>query len=151
MVVFAAAALIMVGGAIVGTPQATVMMASAPADLGGAVAGVKSAANEAGFALGPTVFALVGVNVFLGSVTHELARSGITREDVNDAMQMTQGGRAAHLVNPEYARLMVEHGPHNMVDAIQTLSFILAAGPIASILLALWLVQPQGTVSGPAH
>ena len=89
--VFAAVALIMVGGAIVGTPQATVMMASAPADLGGAVAGVKSAGNEAGFSLGPTVFALVGVNIFLSSIVDELARSGITRDEMRDALQTTQG------------------------------------------------------------
>ncbi len=149
--VFAAVALIMVGGAIVGTPQATVMMASAPADLGGAVAGVKSAGNEAGFSLGPTVFALVGVNIFLSSIVDELARSGITRDEMRDALQTTQGGRGANLVNPEHARLVVDHGPHNMIDAIQTLSLIMAAGPIAAIALALWLVKPQGLVRGSAR
>ncbi len=144
--VFAAVALIMVGGALVGTPQATVMMAGAPADLGGTVAGVKSAFNEAGFALGPTIFAVVGVNLFLGRITHEIAESGITREEVRDAMQMSQGGRDAHPVDPEYARLVVEHGPHNIVEAIQALSLVMATGPIAAIVLALWLVKPRGTV-----
>ena len=47
-VVFATAALIVVGGALVTTPQATIMMGSAPDDLGGAVSAVKSAVNEGG-------------------------------------------------------------------------------------------------------
>jgi len=141
--VFVALALIMVGGAMVGTPQATVMMAGAPPDLGGAVSGVKSAVNEGGFALGPTVFALVGVNVFLGSVVHELGGSGITREELGEAFRTSQGGQAVYLLDPEHARSMVEHGPHNMVDAIHTLSLVMAAGPVAAIALALWLVKPN--------
>ena len=40
--VFAAVVLNVVGGAFVGTPQATIMMASAPAELGGAVWGSKA-------------------------------------------------------------------------------------------------------------
>ena len=144
LVVFAAVALIMVGGALVGTPQATIMMSSAPDELGGTIAGVKSAINEGGFSLGPTLFALVGVNYFFGSIVGELADSGITREDVRDALRTTQGGgRDAHVLDPQFARLVVEHGPHNMVDAIQTLSLIMAAGPVIAIVLALWLIKPE--------
>ena len=50
-VVFAAVALNAVGGAIVATPQATIMIASAPAQLGGALSGVKCAVNQAGYSL----------------------------------------------------------------------------------------------------
>jgi DHA2 family methylenomycin A resistance protein-like MFS transporter len=32
--------------------------------------------------------------------------------------------------------------PHNAVDAIHTLSLIMAVGPIAAIILALWLIKP---------
>jgi MFS transporter, DHA2 family, methylenomycin A resistance protein len=52
------------------------------------------------------------------------------------------GGRSAHLVDPEQARLVVGQAPHNAVDAIHTLSMIMAVGPIVAIILALWLIKP---------
>ena len=80
-VVFATTALIVVGGALVTTPQATIMMGSAPDDLGGSISAVKSAVNEGGYSLGPALFALVGINLFLTDSAHDLSRSGITRTD----------------------------------------------------------------------
>ncbi|MCX2929776.1 MFS transporter [Mycobacterium sp. CVI_P3] len=144
LAVFVAVALIMVGGALVGTPQATIMMSSAPDELGGSIAGVKSAINEGGFSLGPTIFALVGVNYFFNSIVGELHGSGITHEDVRDAMRTAHGGgHDAHVLDPELARLVVEHGPHNMVEAIQTLSLVMAVAPVIAIVLALWLIKPE--------
>ena len=46
------------------------------------------------------------------------------------------------MVDPEQARLVVDQAPHNAVDAIHTLSLIMAVGPIAAIILALWLIRP---------
>ncbi len=142
-VVFVTTALIVVGGALVTTPQATIMMGSAPADLGGAVSAVKSAVNEGGYSLGPALFALVGINLFLTDSVHDLSGSGITRTEAQQALLTTHGGRGAHLVNPEQARLLVDQAAHNAVDAIHTLSLIMAVGPIAAIMLALWLIKPQ--------
>jgi MFS transporter, DHA2 family, methylenomycin A resistance protein len=141
-VVFVAAALIVVGGAMVTTPQATIMMGSAPTDLGGAVAATKSAVNEGGYSLGPALFALVGINLFLTDSVHDLAGSGITRAEAREALLTTHGLHGAHLVNPEQAQLVVDQAPHNAVDAIHTLSLIMAMGPIAAIVLVLWLVKP---------
>lgn len=141
-VVFVTAALIVVGGALVTTPQATIMMSSAPAGLGGAVSAVKSAVNEGGYSLGPALFALVGINLFLTDSVHDLSRSGITRTETREALLTTHGGRGAHLVNPEQARLVVDQAPHNAIDAIHTLSLIMAVGPIIAIILALWLIKP---------
>jgi MFS transporter, DHA2 family, methylenomycin A resistance protein len=141
-VVFATTALIVVGGALVTTPQATIMMASAPTDLGGVVSAVKSAVNEGGYSLGPALFALVGINLFLTDSVHDLSRSGITRTEAREALVTTQAGHGAHLVAPEQARLVVDQAPHNAVDAIHTLSLIMAVGPIAAIILALWLIKP---------
>jgi DHA2 family methylenomycin A resistance protein-like MFS transporter len=141
-VVFATAALIVVGGALVTTPQATIMMGSAPADLGGAISAVKSAVNEGGYSLGPALFAVVGINLFLTDSVHDLSRSGITRAETREALLTTHGHAGAHLVNPEQARLVVDQAPHNAVDAIHTLSLIMAVGPIAAIILALWLIKP---------
>jgi MFS transporter, DHA2 family, methylenomycin A resistance protein len=140
--VFAAAALIVVGGALVTTPQATIMMGSAPADLGGAISAVKSAVNEGGYSLGPALFALVGINLFLTDSVHDLSRSGINRAETREALLTTHGGRGANLVNPDQARLVIDQAPHNAVDAIHTLSLIMAVGPITAIILALWLIKP---------
>ncbi len=141
-VVFATTALIVVGGALVTTPQATIMMGSAPDDLGGSISAVKSAVNEGGYSLGPALFALVGINLFLTDTAHDLSRSGITRTETREALLTVHGGRGAHLVDPEQARLVVDQAPHNAVDAIHTLSLIMAVGPIAAIILALWLIKP---------
>ncbi|WP_286131997.1 MFS transporter [Mycobacterium sp. IS-1556] len=140
--VFAAAALIVVGGALVTTPQAMIMMGSAPPDLGGAVSAVKSAVNEGGYSLGPALFALVGINLFLTDSVHDLHQAGITRAETREAMLTVHGGHGAHLVDPEQARLVVDQAPHNAVDAIHTLSLIMAVGPIAAIVLALFLIKP---------
>ena len=142
-VVFVTTALIVVGGALVTTPQATIMMGSAPADLGGAVSAVKSAVNEGGYSLGPALFALVGINLFLTDSVHDLSRSGITRAETREALLTAHGGREAHLVDPEQARLVIDQAPQNAVDAIHTLSMIMAVGPVVAIILALWLIKPS--------
>ncbi len=144
-VVFATTALIVVGGALVTTPQATIMMSSAPDDLGGAVSAVKSAVNEGGYSLGPALFALVGINLFLTDSVHELSRAGITRDETRQALLTAHGGRSAHLINPEQARLVIDQAPHNAVDAIHTLSLIMAVGPVVAVILALWLIKPSDT------
>lgn len=141
-IVFATTALLVVGGALVTTPQAQIMMSSAPDDLGGAVSAVKSAVNEGGYSLGPALFALVGINLFLTDSVHELSADGITRSDARQALVTAHGGREPHLVNPEQARLVIDQAPHNAVDAIHTLSMIMAAGPVIALILALWLIKP---------
>ena len=142
-VVFVTTALLVVGGALVTTPQATIMMSSAPDDLGGAVSAVKSAVNEGGYSLGPALFALVGINLFLTDSVHDLSHSGITRSETRQALLTAHGGREAHLINPEQARMVIDQAPHNAVDAIHTLSLIMAVGPVVAIILALWLIKPR--------
>ena len=67
-----------VGGAVVQTPQSTIMMSSAPADLGGSVSAVKSAVGQAGYSLGPALFALVGTTLFTHDAMRRLAGSDIS-------------------------------------------------------------------------
>lgn len=140
--VFVTAALIVIGGALVTTPQAMIMMSSAPADLGGAVSAVKSAVNEGGYSLGPALFALVGINLFLTDSVRDLSQTGITRSETREALLTAHSGHGAQMVNPEQARLVVDQAPQNAVDAIHTLSLVMAVGPIVAIALALWLIKP---------
>ncbi len=144
--VFAAVALTAVGGAIVATPQATIMMASAPAQLGGAVSGVKCAVNQAGYSLGPAVFALVAVNLFISGGMHKLAGSGITREQAREVLRATHGGGlvgGSHVVDSDQVRRVVEAATQSMLDAIHTLSLFMAVVPIAAIVVAMVLIKPK--------
>ena len=63
----------------------------------------------------------------------------------SEALLTAHGGREAHLINPEQARLVIDQAPHNAVDAIHTLSLIMAVGPVVAIILALWLIKPART------
>lgn len=141
-VVFAALALNAVGGAMVATPQATIMMASAPAQLGGAVSGVKCAVNQAGYSLGPAVFALVGINLVISEGMHKLAGSGITLEEAREAFRVTHGGLVggAHVVDPDRARVVGAAATQSMLDAIHTLGLVMAVVPIAAIVAAMVLI-----------
>jgi Na+/melibiose symporter-like transporter len=151
MVVFAAVALSVVGGAIVATPQASIMMAGAPAHLGGAVAGVKGAVNQTGYSLGPTVFALVGINLILVEGTAKLAGSGITLEEARTAFRATHGGPAgaSHLLDPDRARIVTTAATESMIDAIHTIGLLMAVVPVVAIVVAIVWLRPT-TRGGPS-
>ncbi len=143
-VVFAAVALNAVGGAMVATPQATIMMAGAPAQLGGVVSGVKCAVNQAGYSLGPAVFALVGINLVISKGMHKLAGSGISLEEAREAFRATHGGGpvgGSHVIDPEKARVVVTAATQSMLDAIHTLSLVMTVVPIAAIAVALVAIR----------
>lgn len=144
-VIFAALALNIVGGAMVATPQATIMMASASDQLGGAVSGVKCAVNQAGYSLGPAVFALVGINLIIGEGMHRLEGSGITLEEAREAFRSTHGGLVggAHVVDPDRARVVVVAATQSMLDAIHTLGLVMAVVPITAIVAALALIRAE--------
>lgn len=143
-VVFVAVVLNVVGGAFVGTPQATIMMASAPAELGGAVSGVKGAVNQTGYSLGPAVFALVGINLVLRDGMHRLAGTGITLDEAREAFRATHGTLigGSHLIDADRARVVNVAATHSMLDAIHTLSLIMAVAPLVAIVAAVVLIKP---------
>jgi len=142
LVLFVAIALNAIGGAVVQTPQATIMMASAPADLGGAVSAVKSAVGQAAYSLGPALFGVVGTMLF----AH--AAPGITVEDSQEAFRVAHGGApasvgGARVLDPDQARQIVEGAKLGMLHAIHTLSWIMAVVPAAAIVVALVLLRPK--------
>ncbi|RDH76871.1 MFS transporter [Mycolicibacterium moriokaense] len=150
--VFAALALNVVGGAFVGTPQATIMMASAPADLGGAVSGVKGAVNQAGYSLGPAVFALVGINLIIRDGMHRLEGSGISFEEAREAFRATHGTLVggSHIIDADHARLVTAAATQSMLDAIHTLSLVMAVAPLAALVAAVVLITPTAPKRSPA-
>ncbi|WP_446223411.1 MFS transporter [Nocardia sp. IBHARD005] len=148
IVLFAAVALVSVGGAVVQTPQSTIMMSSAPADLGGAVSAVKSATGQAAYSLGPTLFALLGTTMFLQDGRHKLARTDITEEQAREALRVAHGGTTAgsggtNVLDPERARAVVEGATESMLGAIHTLGLVMAPVPLAAIAVAVILLRPE--------
>jgi MFS family permease len=152
MVLFVAVALNAVGGAVVQTPQSTIMMSSAPADLGGSVSAVKSAIGQAGYSLGPALFALVGTALFTQDATRRLAGSDLTLEQAREALRVAHGTSASstggvNVVDPQRARELVEGATASMVDAIHTLSLIVTVVPVVAIVLAVILLRPTPAIS----
>lgn len=146
VLVFAAVALNAVGGAVVQTPQSTIMMSSAPADLGGSVSAVKSAVGQAAYSLGPALFALVGTTLFVQAATAKLAGSGITMAEAREALRVAHGTSVSStgggsVLDPQRAREVVEGATDSMVEAIHTLSLMMAVVPVVAIVLAVILLR----------
>ena len=53
---------------------------------------------------------------------------------------MRSGGNGIQRV--PMTKRKVDQAPHHAVDTIHTLSLVMAVGPIAAIILALWLIKP---------
>lgn len=149
VVFFVAVALNAVGGAVVQTPQSTIMMSSAPTDLGGSVSAVKSAVGQAGYSLGPALFALIGTTLFAQDARRRLAGSDVSVEQAREAFRVAHATSVAstggaNVVDPQRAREVVEGATASMVDAIHTLSLLMTMVPVAAIVLALVLLRPTG-------
>ncbi len=148
LILFAAIVLVGIGGAVVQTPQSTIMMESAPSDLGGAVSAVKSATGQAAYSLGPTLFALIGTTFFLRDGLPKLNGTDITEDQAREALRVAHGGTASgqggtNVLDPERAHAVVEGATRSMVDAIHDLSLLMAVVPAVAIVLAFVLVRPK--------
>lgn len=152
MLFFAAVALNAIGGAVVQTPQSTIMMSSTPVDIGGSVSAVKSAVGQAAYSLGPALFALIGTTLFVHDATDKLAGSGISMADAREALRVAHGTSVAssgggNVLDPQRAREVVEGATDSMVTAIHSLSLMMAVIPAVAIVLALILLR--SSKSGP--
>lgn len=143
-----AVALNAVGGAVVQTPQSTIMMSSAPPELGGVVSAVKPAVGQAAYSLGPALFALVGTSLFLHDARRKLEGSGISEEQAREALRVAHGGApnpvGGEVLDPEQARWVVSEAADSWLRAIHEVSLIMAVVPLAAIVAALmWLRRPS--------
>lgn len=141
-----AVALNAIGGAVVQTPQSTIMMSSAPAELGGVVSAVKPAVGQAAYSLGPALFALVGTTLFLSSARRKLEGSGISEEQAREALRVAHGGApspasGSEVLDPEQARWVVSEATDSWLDAIHHVSLIMSVVPAAAIVAALFLLR----------
>ena len=149
-----AVALNAIGGAVVQTPQSTIMMSSAPPELGGVVSAVKPAVGQAAYSLGPALFALVGTTLFLQDARRKLEGSGITEEQAREALRVAHGGApnpaaGGELLDPEQARWVISENTESWLGAIHDLSLIMAVVPAVAIVAAWVLLRPQRDTSVP--
>jgi len=143
-----AVALNAIGGAVVQTPQSTIMMSSAPPELGGVISAVKPAVGQASYSLGPALFALVGTTLFLRDGRRKLEGSGITEEQAREALRVAHGGvsgpaAGSEVLDPQQARWVVSEATGSWLDAIHNLSLIMAAVPAVAIVVALVLLRQK--------
>ena len=143
-----AVALNAIGGAVVQTPQSTIMMSSAPPELGGVVSAVKPAVGQAAYSLGPALFALVGTTLFLHSGRRKLEGAGITEQQARDALAVAHGGApnpaaGSEVLDPEQARWVVSEATNSWLDAIHHVSLIMAVVPAVAIVVAWVLLRPK--------
>lgn len=134
-----------IGSAIVQTPQSTIMLTSAPVELGGAVSAVKAALGQTGYSLGPALFVLVGLKLFVHDRKRELTELHITLDQARAAFAAARRGapiqtHSAQLLNPERARVAVQTAEQCILDVIHKLSLIMAVVPLAAIVVALVLL-----------
>ena len=140
-----AVALNAIGGAVVQTPQSTIMMSSAPPELGGVVSAVKPAVGQAAYSLGPALFALVGTTLFLRDGRSKLAGSGITEAQAREALQVAHGGApnpaaGSEVLDPDQARWVVSEATDSWLGAIHHTSLIMAVVPVVAIVVAMVLL-----------
>ena len=143
-----AVALNAIGGAVVQTPQSTIMMSSAPPELGGVVSAVKPAVGQAAYSLGPVLFALVGTTLFLRSGRAKLEGSGISEDQAREALWVAHGGApnpaaGSEVLDPEQARWVVSEAAGSWLDAIREVSLIMAVVPATAIVVGWWLLRPK--------
>lgn len=150
-----AVALNAIGGAVVQTPQSTIMMSSAPPELGGVVSAVKPAVGQAAYSLGPALFALVGTTLFLQSGRSKLEGSGISEAQAREALRVAHGGApnpsaGGELLDPERARWVVSEATDSWLTAIQHTSLIMSVVPVIAIVIAMVLLRKR-TDDRPAN
>lgn len=148
LILFLAVALNAIGSAIVQTPQSTIMMANAPAGLGGTVSAINGALGQAGYAIGAALFAAVGTWLFFRDGTPKLAEMNITLGQARAAFEVAHDGRAdtthgAQIVNSELARKVVQGAEQSLLYTIHTLSLIMTVVPIVAIVAAFVLLPPR--------
>ena len=123
--------LTVIGGAIIQTPQATVMMASAPTSLGGVVSAVKATVGATFHGLGTALFAMFGILLFLRDADDALAGSGIDVREVG--------------ADPAQVDWLVDRATGSLLGAADTLNVVMATVPVAAAVAVAVLFRRAGS------
>ncbi|PND59509.1 MFS transporter [Mycobacterium sp. ENV421] len=143
IVVGAVVALTTIGGAIVQTPQATVMMSSAPPNLGGVVSAVKASVGGTFYGLGSALFSMFGILFFIRDAEPKLAGSGISARQAGDILGATGNGAGGATLDPERTAWVISQATSSMLDAADALNLIMTVIPLTAIAVALVLFRRE--------
>jgi predicted MFS family arabinose efflux permease len=139
-------ALMMIGGAIVQTPQTTVMMSSAPPELGGVVSAVKAAVGSSFNGLGSSLFAMVAIVLSYVDLGPDLAGTGITAEQAGallSAGDAAPTGPALDSARTQWVISEVTSSVLEAADAMNVLMALIAMGAAAAVLVLFRRTSPH--------
>ena len=139
VVVAAVLALTTIGGAIVQTPQTTVMMSSAPVSLGGVVSAVKASVGGIFFGLGAAIFPMIGILLFIRHAEANLAGTGISAEQAADVLGATAGASGGVALDPQRTQWVISQATASMLDSADTVNLIMSVIPVATAVIAVVL------------
>ncbi len=153
VVIAAVIALTTVGGAIVQTPQATVMMSSAPTSLGGVVSAVKASVGGTFYGLGSALFSMFGILLFIRDAGPKLAGTGISAEQAGEILGANADEPGAAGLDPDRTAWVISEATSSMLDAAHTLNLVMTAIPVAAIVVVVVLFrrrmsEPYATLRG---
>jgi hypothetical protein len=143
VVVGAVIALTMVGGAILQTPQTTVMMSSAPTNLGGVVSAVKASVGGTFYALGAALFSIFGLLLLVGDIGPKLADAGVSLEQAGEILSASTspGESSATGLDPQLVAWVISEASAGTIDAARVLNLTMALIPVAAIVIVLVLFR----------
>jgi MFS family permease len=140
-VVGAVMALTTVGGAIIQTPQTTVMMSSAPTHLGGVVSAVKASVGGTFYGLGAALFSMFGIILLIRDIGPKLADAGVSIEQAGEILSTTAAEPGAAVLDPERTAWVISEATAGVLSAAHTLNLVMTVIPVAAAILVLVLFR----------
>ena len=150
LVVGAVIALTTLGGAILQTPQTTVMMSSAPTNLGGVVSAVKASVGGTFYGFGAALFSIAGIILFVRKSGAKLAEAGISIEQVGEVLRTTtvSGKPASPILDPQRTALVLSEAASGTLDAARVLNLTMTLIPLTAIIIVLVLFRRGRVTAG---
>jgi hypothetical protein len=147
-------ALTTIGGAIIQTPQTTVMMSSAPPNLGGVVSAVKASVGGTFYGLGAALFSMFGIILLTRDAGPRLAEAGVSIQQAGEVLSATATNPGAGGLDPERTAWVISEVTPSVLDAARTLNLLMVVIPVAAVIITLVLFRRPGPEppagSGPA-
>ena len=137
-----------IGGAILGTPQTTVMMSSAPANLGGVVSAVKTSVSGTFYGFGAALFSVFGIILFVRDSGAKLAAANISLEQAADILRTTTttGKSDVPVADPERTAVVISEANSSILGAAQVLNLTMVLITVATIVIVLVLFRRERVV-----
>jgi hypothetical protein len=150
IVVGAAMALTTIGGAIIQTPQTTVMMSSAPTHLGGVVSAVKASVGGTFYGLGAALFSMFGILLLIRDIGPKLADAGVSIEQAGEIPSTTAGEPGTAVLDPDRTAWVISEATAGVLSAAHTLNLVMMMIPVAAAILVLVLFRRRVSEPYPA-